>query len=168
MPSALRPVCFGLILLLTLSELCCWDLWRGPASSSRPLVCGGAVVLSRPLCRQLSSSGLWRIALWLPGTSAVWPAVGQANQLGLALSTRESTCEHCQQRRKGELLVETCRLKLCSLAGGGGSFQPVGLCWGGVFGGPPRRPSPELAAPRLPSAPALWVTQGGLPAEEVV
>ena len=64
--------------------------------------------------------------------------------------------------------METCRLKLCSLAGGGGSFQRVWPFWCGVFGGPPRRPSPELTASRLPSAPALRVTQGGLPAEEVV
>ena len=137
-PSALRPVCFGLILLLTRSELCCWDLWWGPASSSRPLVWGEPVVLSRPLCRQLSSSGRWRIALWLPSTSPVWPAVGQASQLGLALSTRESTCEHCQQRRKGELLVETCRLKLFS-------------CWG-------RREFPASVAL------LVWCVWGGLPA----
>ena len=104
----------------------------GPSCAGKP------VLLRRPLCRQVSSSGLWRIALWSPGTSPVWPAVSQASQLGLALSTRKGACEQCLQRSKGELLVETCRLKLCSLAGGGGSFQREGprwLCLGGFPAG---------------------------------
>lgn len=66
----------------------CWlDLWPGPAASP-PSFMGGwkAIVFRSVLCRHISSSRVWRIALWSLGTSLVWPAVGQASQLELALS----------------------------------------------------------------------------------
>lgn len=63
--------------------------------------------------------------------------------------------------------METCCLKLFSCWGRWEFPASRAPLWGCVWGAS-RRLSPEPAAPRLPSASALWVTQGGLPAEEVI